>query len=458
MSEALNKIWGGVKAHYDKFTAFAVLVILFFSLLTLAVKIGTIRSTKRKMDAQVEALKPRDPVAGKVDITAFRAAKERLSTPASVGNETWTNHAVAHAFVPLDRVSCTDCKRPIPWADMECPFCLAKQPEFAGQAKGKDADKDGIPDKYETDHGLDWRDPADALEDRDGDGFTNFEEYKQGTDLADPKSYPSIFAKIELEKIRAVPFNLLFKSSSKTVPAAVVRLPDQRIIRLRPGTELVFPMEGTLQLGSTNLTVVAKGVVTVKPGLMLGYQAKKDSAPVVVPILEDTTAKLPMGLVIKRGKKILGAVPKGSTLGVSSVRYAINTRRGERTYFAHMGEDVGKKDLFQVVGYAHKTKMIPRKKIGGMTEVNVSELTLRRGDLRITLVRGLERQWAELIAVFVFTVDNTRHELKLGEILEVKGEKYEVKAIDIEQKSVVLRDLQTNSDATLRVEAPAEAN
>ncbi|MET0646110.1 MAG: Ig-like domain-containing protein, partial [Pyrinomonadaceae bacterium] len=48
---------------------------------------------------------------------------------------------------------------------------------------GADSDGDSIPDDAEVRLGLDPRNPADAQEDFDRDGFTNLEEYRLGTDI-----------------------------------------------------------------------------------------------------------------------------------------------------------------------------------------------------------------------------------------------------------------------------------
>lgn len=49
-------------------------------------------------------------------------------------------------------------------------------PEYRGTPY-KDADKDGMPDEWETRHGLNPKNAADASADRNKDGYTNIEEY-----------------------------------------------------------------------------------------------------------------------------------------------------------------------------------------------------------------------------------------------------------------------------------------
>lgn len=56
------------------------------------------------------------------------------------------------------------------------PIEVGGYPEYRGEPY-TDSDRDGLPDTWETTHGLDPHNPADATEDKDGDGYSHIEDF-----------------------------------------------------------------------------------------------------------------------------------------------------------------------------------------------------------------------------------------------------------------------------------------
>ncbi len=61
------------------------------------------------------------------------------------------------------------------------PSEVGGYPNYQGYPR-IDSDSDGMPDEWEMQHGLDPKSSDDAIFDRNGDGYTNIEEYINGTD------------------------------------------------------------------------------------------------------------------------------------------------------------------------------------------------------------------------------------------------------------------------------------
>jgi hypothetical protein len=64
------------------------------------------------------------------------------------------------------------------------PADVGGWPEYKSARPPADKDRDGTPDSWEKKHGLNPGDAADGNQDKDQDGYTNLEEYLNGTDPA----------------------------------------------------------------------------------------------------------------------------------------------------------------------------------------------------------------------------------------------------------------------------------
>jgi len=97
----------------------------------------------------------------------------------------------------------------IPWEQSDCP------PPKAGAKPIVDTDGDGMPDAWETAHGLNPNDASDGAVDSDKDGYTNLEEFLNNTD-------PHVFVdytKPENNKDNVFTAEAVAKANPSTQPA-----------------------------------------------------------------------------------------------------------------------------------------------------------------------------------------------------------------------------------------------
>jgi hypothetical protein len=114
----------------------------------------------------------RDPVDQRV-INMVRTGKVATTKPADIVDQLddvgYAKDRVDELVVLIDKGMITD------------PSQVGGYPQYKGQPYA-DADKDGMPDEWETKYGLNPNDASDAAKDLSGDGYTNIEKYINGID------------------------------------------------------------------------------------------------------------------------------------------------------------------------------------------------------------------------------------------------------------------------------------
>lgn len=109
-----------------------------------------------------------------------------------------------------------DCERVFHDDFRKCPWCKTQVKEIETKRPG-DSDGDGIPDEVEAEHNMDPNNPEDALEDRDKDAFSNYDEIMVGingvpTLIDDPSSYPSMLNFMQAIPKKAKALQFIYKS------------------------------------------------------------------------------------------------------------------------------------------------------------------------------------------------------------------------------------------------------
>ncbi len=117
-----------------------------------------------------------------------------------------------------------------------------------------------------------------------------------------------------------------------------------------------------------------------------------------------------------------------------SVKFQINLKRGEKTYFVKLNEDVRG---FKVVKHTPLVVEVEDPKVGKRKE-DRSEIVLERGEKQVPLRLGEEKPWSELVARLEFSVDRSEYSVKVDSVITLKGNEYRVLKIDTDNQSVVL--------------------
>lgn len=205
MSQAPRGKQDWIRSHYEKALLLVALIALLVSCVWL---VQRIQADKEAAAFSLARIGWKGSAVAVKDTTPFDAVHAEARATAAAELTVSPRTTVSEL-----RVACVKCGRPIAYEAIECPFCLAAQPEIVDITK-LDTDGDHIPDKTELAFGLDPQNPADAAGDLDSDGFTNLEEIGAETDPKNPENFPNPVVKLRVAAIRPVPFYLRFVAKS----------------------------------------------------------------------------------------------------------------------------------------------------------------------------------------------------------------------------------------------------
>ena len=256
------------------------------------------------------------------------------------------------------------CGLPIPFGSKKCPLCGMTQPEEVKIVL--DTDKDGLPDEYEKKYALNPNDAKDIDADKDGDGFTNMEEFKAGTDPSDPDSHPDY---LEFVSIQAPLFDtklqFLFERIDRTPAGDRLRFKNPKKRNNYGGLGLAYEVRDGEKIGDTGFRLKSHERKLAKvpiPGSSLTKERDVSTAT-VERISDGKTIVLKIGdrkfeavdmkakLHYSRGGGKEWTVAKGDFFQLNLGKYKTLSvsREGKRAKVEIEDEKTGKKRLFEAL-------------------------------------------------------------------------------------------------------------
>lgn len=125
-------------------------------------------------------------------------------------------------------------------------------------------------------------------------------------------------------------------------------------------------------------------------------------------------------------------------------RYSVRDRRTGQDHYLKIGDKV---DGYIVAAFEEKFRDVRKPGLPKPVKEDISILTLKKDQKEIQLVIGQRAGQGDWQATLVFTVDNSRHLIKIGDELSLKNERYKV--VDIKTDAVILADISTGQETTV---------
>ena len=215
-----------IKRHIEKFVLLAVLlifIIVMIFVLMIVADTREITDTKLQIPKFNADYVPQEPSDAKFNSeTVVGESFVDWKSPGARKAELFLNHFSDLVIFPgVAKCPGDHCGKFIPvyyFSDKTCPECGFKLPtperpsRRIRQVTADDSDGDGITDLLESRYNLDSRDPADALLDKDGDGFSNVYEVENNYNPIAPMDHPPLWYRLKFTAVRKIKLPVEFKS------------------------------------------------------------------------------------------------------------------------------------------------------------------------------------------------------------------------------------------------------